>query len=131
MKFLIVSLTLVLLVLAVAAVFLRDLRRSDPRMYFNFTTLGFIALVAVIQVLTYLPYETVAQQPAGKLVTVQLGTGLTNRMLVETDTAFYTVRGGFSAGRGEPLELRVKQHPIFKGTERYLCAADGCAELSN
>ena len=129
MKFLIVSLTLVLLVLAVAAMFLRDLRRSDPRMYF--TTLSFIALVAVLQVLTYLPYETVAQQPAGKLVAVQLGTGLTNRMLVETDTAFYTVRGGFSAGRGEPLELRVKQHPIFKGTERYLCAAAGCAELSN
>ena len=129
MKFVIVSLILVLLVLAVAAVFLRDLRRRDPKMYF--TTLGLIALVAVIQVLTYLPYETVAQQPAGKLVTVQLGTGLTNRMLVETDTAFYTVCGGFSAGRGEPLELRVKQHPIFKGTERYLCAADGCAELSN
>ena len=128
-QFVIVSLTLVLLVLAVVAVFLRDLRRRDPRMYF--TTLGLIALVAVIQVLTYLPYETVAQQPAGKLVTVQLGTGLTNRMLVETDTAFYTVRGGFSAKRGEPLELQIKQHPLFKGTERYLCAADGCAELSN
>ena len=126
-QFIVISLILVLLVSAVTAVFLRDLRRSDPRMYF--TMLGFIALVAVIQVLTYLPYETVAQQPAGKLVAVQLGTGLTNRMLVETDTAFYTVRGGFSAGRGEPLELRVKQHPIFKGTERYLCAASSCAEL--
>ena len=43
MKFVIVSLTLVLLVLAVAAVFLRDLRRRDPRMYF--TTLGLIALL--------------------------------------------------------------------------------------
>ena len=126
-QFIVISLILVFFVVGIIAVFSRNLRRSEPKLYF--TALGAIALIAVVQILTYLPYETVAQQPAGKLVAVQLGTGA--NVLVETDTAFYTARGGFSAKRGEPLELQIKQHPLFKGTERYLCAADGCAELSN
>ena len=125
-QFLVTSLILVSLIVAAGILVFRATGQKDVK--FHVKAVGFLAAIAVLQVLSYLPYETVAQQPAGKLVGVQLGTGST--VLVETDSAFYTVRGGFSAQRGERLELRVRQHPVAKATERYLCSAAGCAELS-
>ena len=126
-RFITSSLILVPLIVIVMAVVLRKLYRGNVSGYI--ANLSFFAIFTIFLTAVYTPYQIVAKQPAGKVVSVQLGAGLVPRVLIETDSAFYTVRGGFSVKQEEELELRTEQHPVFKSERRYLCSASGCAEI--
>ncbi len=125
-QFLILTLILVPLAVTGLAVTQRKAYRRDPIGYA--VSLLLIALVTVLLIAAYIPYRKIDRQPVGELVAVQLGGGF-GRMLIETNSSFYTARGGFSADRGERLELLTEQHPVFKTTRRYLCSASGCVRI--